>query len=129
MDNAWATRTAQAHFSDARRKALLSALLDIFTRRPNKMLSLEEVRARLNVRGQRYLGHQTVPIDHPFLVGIEQCPLCGWKNPGPKSERHARLVALILCLVSVALVAYLSRHSRIFSNSNAPNMPIGDHEV
>ena len=69
MDNARATLAAQAHFGDARRKALLSALLDIFTRRPNKMLSLEEVRARLNVRGQRYLGHQTVPVDH--IIGSE----------------------------------------------------------
>jgi len=69
MDNAWVIRSSQAHFHDARRKALLGALLDTVLRRPNDMLSLEEVRARLNVRGQRHLGHQTVPLDH--IVGSE----------------------------------------------------------
>jgi len=69
MDNVWAIRAAQAHFEDARRRALLGALLDTFTRRPNTMLSFDEVRARLNVRGQRYLGHQAVPLDH--IIGSE----------------------------------------------------------
>lgn len=69
MDNMWTLRAAQAHFEDARRRALLGAVLDTFTRRPSNMLSFEEVRARLNVRGQRYLGHQTVPIDH--IIGSE----------------------------------------------------------
>src|SRR5215211_1288672 len=69
MDNAWVTRTSQSHFQDARRKALLAALLDTVRRRPNNMLSFEEVRARLNVRGQRYLGHQTVLVD--AIIGSE----------------------------------------------------------
>lgn len=69
MDNAWVTRASEVHFDEARRKALLTALLDTVRRRPNNMLSLEEVRARLNVRGQRHLGHQTVPLDH--IVGSE----------------------------------------------------------
>src|SRR5436305_341600 len=60
----WATQTAQSDFNEARRRALLAALRDIFRGQPNAMLSFEEVRARLNVRGQRYLGRQVVPLDH-----------------------------------------------------------------
>ena len=33
------------------------------------MISLEDVRARINVRGQRSLGHQTVALDH--IIGSE----------------------------------------------------------
>lgn len=69
MENAWAVRESQLHFQDARRRALLGAVLDTLRRRPNKMLSFEEVRARLNVRAQRSLGHQTVAVDH--IVGSE----------------------------------------------------------
>jgi Domain of unknown function (DUF4032) len=65
----WTTRAAQQHFQVARRKALLSALAALLRGQSSAMLSLEEVRARLNVRGQRYLGHQSVPLDH--IVGSE----------------------------------------------------------
>src|SRR6266487_2314382 len=65
----WATQTAQSDFNEARRRALLAALRDIFRGQPNAMLSFEEVRARLNVRGQRYLGRQVVPLDH--IIGSE----------------------------------------------------------
>jgi len=65
----WATQTAQSNFNEARRRALLAALRDIFRGQPNAMLSFEEVRARLNVRGQRYLGRQVVPLDH--IIGSE----------------------------------------------------------
>jgi len=51
------------------RKALLAALRDILRGQSNAMLSLDEVRARLNVRGQRYLGLRAVPVDH--IVGSE----------------------------------------------------------
>jgi uncharacterized protein DUF4032 len=68
-DTTQATRLSLAHFHDARRKALLLALRDILRGQSNAMLSLDEVRARLNVRGQRYLGHQVVPIDH--IIGSE----------------------------------------------------------
>jgi hypothetical protein len=63
------TRTAQHHFHDARRKALLAALAGLLRGQSSEMLSLEEVRARLNVRGQRYLGFQTVPLN--YIVGSE----------------------------------------------------------
>jgi len=69
MNSAWAMRTAQQHFQEARRKALLTELLDALRRKPAQMISLEDVRARLNVRGQRSLGHQTVPLDH--IIGSE----------------------------------------------------------
>jgi hypothetical protein len=69
MDNLWAARVSQANFHEARRRSLVAAILDTLRRQPNDMLSFEEVRARLNVRGQRYLGHQTVALDH--IVGSE----------------------------------------------------------
>src|SRR5438477_13032723 len=69
MDSGWATRMAQAHFQEARRQALLAALLDVFRGQSRTLLSFDEVRARLNVRGQRYLGHQQVPLDH--IIGSE----------------------------------------------------------
>jgi hypothetical protein len=69
MSNAWTTRASQYHFRDARRKALLTELLDALRRQPSNMLSLDDVRARLNVRGQRWLGHQVVSVDH--IIGSE----------------------------------------------------------
>jgi len=69
MDNNRFIRISQAHFHEARRKALLASLRDILRGQSSAMLSLDEVRARLNVRGQRYLGLQTVPLDH--VVGSE----------------------------------------------------------
>ena len=69
MSNAWTLRNAQMHFQDARRKALLSGILDTLLRHSSNMISLEDVRARINVRGQRSLGHQTVALDH--IIGSE----------------------------------------------------------
>ena len=69
MNNAWAMRNSQLNFRDARRKALLTELLDALRRQRSAMFSLEDVRARLNIRGQRSLGHQVVPIDH--IIGSE----------------------------------------------------------
>ncbi|HWQ12261.1 MAG TPA: DUF4032 domain-containing protein [Roseiflexaceae bacterium] len=67
--NSWYARRSRAQFDEARRKALIAAILDMLRREPTEMLSFQEVRARLNVRGQRYLGHQTVPLDR--IVGSE----------------------------------------------------------
>jgi hypothetical protein len=69
MDSAWAARTSRVHFNEARRKAFLAELLDTLFRQPSAMLSLEDVRGRLNVRGQRSLGHQIVRLDH--IIGSE----------------------------------------------------------
>jgi hypothetical protein len=69
MNTQWAGRAARGNFQEARRKALLAALGDLLRGQSNEMLSLAEVRARLNVRGQRSLGRHAVPIDH--IVGSE----------------------------------------------------------
>jgi hypothetical protein len=69
IDTLAAERATREDFREARRKALISSLLDTFRRRPSELLSFEDVRSRLNVRGQRYLGHQVVPVDH--VIGSE----------------------------------------------------------
>jgi hypothetical protein len=56
-------------FDEARRKAFIAGVFDALLRQSGSMLSLDEVRARLKVRGQRDLGVQTVPVDH--IVGSE----------------------------------------------------------
>ena len=58
-----------SRFNESRRKALLEALLDSIRRQPSEMLSFEAVRVCLNVRGQKALGHQIVPVNH--IVGSE----------------------------------------------------------
>lgn len=68
-DNTLADIAARARFHEARRRAVLAALMDILLRRSGELLSFDEVRARLNVHGQRALGHQVVPLDH--VVGSE----------------------------------------------------------
>jgi hypothetical protein len=69
MTSTWTMRSSQDHFHEARRKAVLTELLDALRRQPSAMFSLEDVRTRLNIRGQRWLGHQTVPLDH--IIGSE----------------------------------------------------------
>jgi hypothetical protein len=65
----WISHITREDFSRARRSAFLSQLLALVTRTSNDLLSFEEVRARLNVRGQHHLGAQVVPLDH--IVGSE----------------------------------------------------------
>jgi hypothetical protein len=65
----WINHITQGDFNRARRRAFLTQLLAIVNRGSTDLLSFEEVRARLHVRGQHYLGHQTVPIEH--IVGSE----------------------------------------------------------
>lgn len=65
----WISHITREDFSRARRKAFLGQLLAVLSQTSNELLSFEEVKARLNVRGQRYLGHQTVPVAH--VVGSE----------------------------------------------------------
>ena len=59
----------QNDFKRARRKAFLAGLLDIVLRRPSNLLPFDEVRQRLNIRGQRHLGHRIVPVSK--IVGSE----------------------------------------------------------
>ena len=65
----FARHLADRHFDDAHRRALIASILDTIRRTPNDMLPFEEVRTRLNVRGQRYLGAQVVAVAH--VVGSE----------------------------------------------------------
>jgi hypothetical protein len=66
----WIVNATNEDFQKARRQAFISRLLSIITRSgSNELLPFEEVRARLNVRGQRHLGLRQVQLDH--IVGSE----------------------------------------------------------
>jgi hypothetical protein len=65
----WATNEAYNQFRDARKRALVEGLLDLLRRQSNDMLAFADVRASLNIRGQRSLGHQTVLLAN--IVGSE----------------------------------------------------------
>jgi hypothetical protein len=61
--------TQQSRFSESRRKAIMTAILDAIRRQPSDMLAFESVRVSLNVRGQIALGPQIVPVKH--IIGSE----------------------------------------------------------
>src|SRR5262245_14804462 len=65
----WVDRLTREDFQRARRQAIVTGLLDMVRGRSSKLLSFDEVRARLNVRGQRDIGHQTVPVER--IIGSE----------------------------------------------------------
>ena len=66
----WIVNATNEDFQKARRQAFISRLLSIITRSgANELLPLDEVRARLNVRGQRHLGLRQVPLEQ--IVGSE----------------------------------------------------------
>jgi hypothetical protein len=65
----WISNSTREDFNRARRSALLAQLLTLLTRSSNELLPFDEVRARLNVRGQHYLGLQTIQI--ASIVGSE----------------------------------------------------------
>jgi hypothetical protein len=65
----WNNLRAETVFRDARNKALLAGLLDLLRRQSQQMLAFSDVRACLNIRGQRSLGRQNVPIAH--IIGSE----------------------------------------------------------
>jgi hypothetical protein len=69
MSNLSPQRLARTAFDDARRQAVIATIIDIVRGRSHEMLPFEEVRARLNVRAQRYLGLQTVPLAK--IIGSE----------------------------------------------------------
>jgi hypothetical protein len=58
---------AMEQFKEARRKAFWNALLSYLRGRPNRLLSWEEVRHKLDVGGAICRGVQTVPLDR--IVG------------------------------------------------------------
>ncbi len=67
--NSFFNSLARAHFDDARRREWLSALRDALLHAPHELLALEEVRNRLQIRGQRHIGLCTVPLDQ--IIGSE----------------------------------------------------------
>ena len=69
MSTVWTPTTSIQHFQEARFKAMLTRLIDTLHQRPSQMLSLDDIRSRLNVRGQRSLGNQIVPLDQ--IIGSE----------------------------------------------------------
>lgn len=69
MSTVWTPTTSIQHFQEARFKATITKLIDTLRQRPSQMLSLDDLRSRLNVRGQRSLGHQVVPLDQ--IIGSE----------------------------------------------------------
>ena len=51
-------------FTGARRRVFFRRILGLFTgHQPGGLLSFEEVRDRLKIRGQHYVGLQTIPLD------------------------------------------------------------------
>ena len=50
-------------FGAARRKAFWQEILSLLSGRPNRLLSWDEVRDKLGMRGQVYRGIQAVPVD------------------------------------------------------------------
>lgn len=59
-----ATAEAAAWYRRARLRAVVRALLARLTGQPNRLLSFEEVRAKLGLRGSTYRGLQRVPLAH-----------------------------------------------------------------
>jgi len=54
---------ARADFGTARRKAFWNEIMSFLSGRPNRLLSWDEVRDKLGIRGQVYRGMQAVPVD------------------------------------------------------------------
>ncbi len=67
--NQWAKRQSEYEFEQVRRQQMVASLVATLRRTPQDLISLEEVRARINVRGSRYLGHQVVEVAR--IVGSE----------------------------------------------------------
>lgn len=58
-----AAKLAQLDFERARRKAFLNELASTLSRKPNWLISFEEVQQHLPLKGQFYRGVQQVPLD------------------------------------------------------------------
>ncbi len=69
MDTRWYEAQAREDFARARRKAFFQSIGALLARRPRDLVPLEEVRARLNIRGSAYRGLQQVPLTK--IVGSE----------------------------------------------------------
>jgi Domain of unknown function (DUF4032)/ParB/Sulfiredoxin domain len=55
---------AEEAFSQARRRVFVQRIMSFFTGHPSEsLLSFKEVRDKLKIRGQHYIGLQTIPLD------------------------------------------------------------------
>ena len=69
MDTRWYESQAREDFARARRKAFFQSIGALLARRSRELVPLDEVRARLNIRGSAYRGLQQVPVTK--IVGSE----------------------------------------------------------
>jgi hypothetical protein len=67
--NRWIDEQVNSDFSKARRESYLRSAVNFLRQEPSTLLPFEEVRSRINIRGQHDRGHQTVPLD--AIVGSE----------------------------------------------------------
>lgn len=65
----WINHITREDFNRARRRALFAQLGALLSRTSNELLPFEEVRARLQIRGQRHLGNRAVTLAQ--IVGSE----------------------------------------------------------
>jgi len=55
---------AEDAFTQARRRAFVQRIWHYITRRPeDELLSFEQVRDKLSIRGQHYVGLRSIPVD------------------------------------------------------------------
>lgn len=69
MSTMFNSHLALDDFEKAHRKAAWRDWLSLLTRQKNNLLSFAEIRQKLPLTGQHYLGYQTVPLDS--IVGSE----------------------------------------------------------
>jgi len=62
MSNPYLTQKTESDFGKARLKAFWRDVAAMFSRRPNELLSFEQVKRSLKALGESYRGIQTVPI-------------------------------------------------------------------
>lgn len=54
---------AQEDYTRARRRAFMDEISSFLTRRPNELISFQEVRERLPIKSQAYVGVRAIPVD------------------------------------------------------------------
>ncbi|NJO05407.1 MAG: DUF4032 domain-containing protein [Chloroflexaceae bacterium] len=69
MSWSWIENEIRENFSRARRRAFLNRMIARLNRTSNDLLPLNEVRSRIRVRGQHFLGLQSIPVQQ--IVGSE----------------------------------------------------------
>ncbi len=68
-EQTWIDQQVSSDFSRARLRSLLNGVVGYLRQQPQALLPFEEVRARINIRGQHDRGIQTVPLS--AIIGSE----------------------------------------------------------